>query len=894
MVVSASDILQTKLAPPPARADRVLRSRLTQQFSASLEYPLTLVCAPAGYGKTTLLGEWLSTEAGENVPIAWLSLDEDDNDPTRFLTYMVAALASISALDGDNLLSLLRSPQPPPPKVFLTALLSRLESFPDRFILTLDDYHLISAAPVHEAMTFLLDHLPTQMHLVITSREDPPFPLARLRARGQLAEIRADDLRFTPEEAGQFLSRMLGIRLSVDQVNDLDARIEGWIAGLQLAALAMKGREDVAAFISAFTGSHRFILDYLTEEVLKRQPAELQAFLLQTSILDRMCGPLCDAVTGRTDGQPILELLEHSNLFLIPLDDQRYWYRYHHLFAEMLRRHLQQANAGRVTELHGRASAWFEQNGWFAEAIEHALAGQDNLRAAQLIERYGELAQMRGELATVLSWLKALPQATLRLRPKLGLNYAFMLTMTDTYAEAEERIWEVEQALLDASLVADETERKALLGQAAAIRATISLLLGYDGDVTITVGNNALAQLPETDLYRHAWANSIVGIAHYLLNGEMDEAEHHLKEAVLLSERANDPFTKIIGLSQLSRMYMIRGRLRQAFATAESLLHTGTVPRAWGQAQFDRSHVRYEQNDLEGAIEDVTEARQIFEGYELVRFTIDGYVKMARLKWVQGDETEARTLMRRAVEMGQANNLRQTFVAEDVWQVWLWVKLGNLAAAAEWAQDMEPTVHNDLNPALEFAHMTLARIYMAQGRLNEAHALLMRLFLAANSAKRMGRVIEICVLQALASSLQGNTDAALEPLAYALSLGEPEGYVRTFVDEGPPMAALLREAKARGTAVNYVTRLLAAFDHETPVKSTSPSEQQINGEFEPLSERELEVLRLIADGASNREIADQLVVSLGTVKKHLNNIFLKLDAHSRTQVIAAARKHNLL
>jgi LuxR family maltose regulon positive regulatory protein len=445
LVAYAPNLLQTKLAIPPVRTDRVPRPRLIQLLSNGLERPLTLICAPAGFGKTTLITDWNEQPNRPDFLLAWLSLDEDDNDPVRFLTYLMSALATVVSTSWDDLFSSLQSSQPPPPKVILAALISRLETTPQRFVLVLDDAHRITAPSVCEALAFLLDHLPAQMRLLITSREDPPLPLSRLRARGQLAEIRANDLRFAAEEAADLLELMLGSKLSADQVMELEARTEGWIAGLQLAALAMQGRNDIPAFIAAFTGSHRFVLDYLTDEVLNRQPEHIQRFLLQTSILNRLNDSLCDAVTGRSESQALLEQVEQSNLFLFSLDDERSWYRYHHLFGDMLRRHLQRSSPDIVPELHRRASVWYEQGGWVSEAVEHALVGGDNERAAHLIDQYGEPLQLRGEGATVLRWLRALPEAVLETHPRLALNFAFMLSMVDAYAEAEHWVVNVEQ-----------------------------------------------------------------------------------------------------------------------------------------------------------------------------------------------------------------------------------------------------------------------------------------------------------------------------------------------------------------------------------------------------------------------------------------------------------------
>jgi LuxR family maltose regulon positive regulatory protein len=895
MAVIAPELLQTKLAIPSARADRVPRARLIQQLNAGLECPLTLICAPAGFGKTSLITDWYEQSDRSRFPLAWLSLDEEDNDPTRFLTYLISALATISNTPFEDLLSSLRSPQPQPPKLILTALISQIEKFPQPFALILDDYHRV-AVPIDEPLAFLLDHLPAQMHLVITSRDDPSLPLSRLRSRSQLAEIRADDLRFTREEAAIFLEQKLGVSLSAEQIMELDARTEGWIAGLQLAVLAMKGRKDIAGFIDAFTGSHRFILDYLTEEVLSRQSDELQSFLLQTSILSRLSGPLCDAVTGRTDGQASLEQIEHGNLFLIALDSERSWYRYHHLFGDMLQRHLKQSNADNVPDLYRNASLWFEQNGLVGEAIEHALLSQDSERAARLLDQYGERVWTHGELATFMRWLEALPEEVFLAHPKLGLNQALLLTFVDKFVQAEQRLSQVERVLAESDT--DETARTAFIQQAAVIRTTVSLMVGPGGNVTLAAGHKALSLLADSDA-RRAWIMMIIGCAHYVSNGEMADAESCLEEAIRLGEKTNDSLTIMISLTHLARMNITRGYLRQAEVAVKRQLQHSIDPRwngqtAVGYALVDRSKVRYERHDVKGALADLIEAQQIVQAHALKRISVDSYVMMARLKHFQGEERHASELMAEAAHILQANDLKEIMISVTPWQAWLRLMQGDLAAAEQWAKEIEPTTSENLNPALEFEHITIARIQIAQGRLDDAQQLLDRLLSAARDNGRMGRVITICVLQAIAAWQQGNRDRALNALTDALSLGEPEGYVRTFVDEGKLMAELLGEAQKRGIAPEYVTKLLEAFEAIAPQKPSSSEQEWIGETIEPLSVRELEVLRLMVDGASNREIAQKLYVSMGTVKKHLSNIFAKLDTHSRTQAIATARRHKLI
>src|ERR671914_935160 len=440
----STPILTTKLYIPPPQPKVVLRPRLIECLNEGLDRKLSLISAPAGSGKTTLLSEWL---AGRSQPAAWLSLDEGDNDPTRFLAYLVAALRTIAPNIGEGLLGALQSPQPPPTESVLTALLNEITTVPDKFVLVLDDYHVIDARPVDDALAFLIEHLPPRMHLVIATREDPNLPLARLRVRGQLSELRAADLRFTPEEAAEFLKEVMGLDLSAEDIAALETRTEGWIAGLQLAALSMRGREDVPRFIRAFAGDNRYIVDYLGEEVLQRQPERIRSFLLQTSILERLSGPLCDAVTDQEEGREMLEALERGNFFVVPLDDKRQWYRYHHLFADVLHAHLMAEQPDQVPTLHRRANERDEQNGLPAQANRPALAAEDFERAADLVELAVPAMRRSRQEATLLGWLKALPDELLHCRPVLGVAYAHMLLASGEFEGVEDRLLSTERWL---------------------------------------------------------------------------------------------------------------------------------------------------------------------------------------------------------------------------------------------------------------------------------------------------------------------------------------------------------------------------------------------------------------------------------------------------------------
>jgi len=939
----ATPLLTTKLYIPPVRPELVSRPRLIERLNAGLHRKLTLISAPAGFGKTTLLSEWV---AGCGRPVAWISLDEGDNDLTRFLAYFVVALQTLEAGIGEGVLSVFQAPQPPPIEPVLMALINEIAAVPNPFVLVLDDYHLITAQPIHDALTFLLDHLPAQMHLGLATRAEPPLPIARLRGRGQLTELRQADLRFTPDKATEFLNRVSGLELSTDDVATLASCTEGWIAGLQMAALAvrslgspqslvsMQGRKDVTGFIQAFTGSDRYILDYLVEEVLQRQPDSIQTFLLQTAILDRLTGSLCDAILDIGDwrsgigdhtqypisniqSQAILEYLEASNLFIIPLDNERRWYRYHRLFADLLRSRLRQAHSDLVPTLHRRASEWYEQNEFMGAAIDHALSAGDFERAAHLIEQVAEATLMRSEVATFLGWVERLPDELVRARPSLCLFHAWALLLAGRPLDA------VESRLQDVSGDSDLMPSKV-----APLRAYIAILRGQIPRAT-ELSRQALEQLPEDDSFLRGIAAWNLGLS-YLVSGDVVAGSHAFDEAIRMSQEAGNIMIAVMALSHLAQQYMGEGQLYKAAEIYERALELAAdrqgnpLPIA-SEALIGLGRLAREWNDLEAA------TRYLTEGIELARRwgeigVLDGYISLARVKQAQGDVDGARDVIQKAQQVAaktDATELDDFFV--DALQARLWIAQGELEAAMRWVEERglalpaPSTVEGSEAEGLDrgagstelegsdtllnyylrkYEHLVLARLLIAQGQPEEALALLEPL-LSRQELNRL--VIEIQALRALAFQAQGNVAQAMTALEHALSLAEPGGYVRIFIDEGPPMARLLYEAAARGIAPEYAGRLLAAFDLETKDErrktKLSPSSFVLGPSsslVEPLSERELEVLELIAEGLSNREIAGRLVISLSTVKGHTANIYGKLSVHSRIQAVARARDFGLL
>ncbi|HEY5474587.1 MAG TPA: hypothetical protein VIK32_15540, partial [Candidatus Limnocylindrales bacterium] len=731
---------------------------------------------------------------------------------------------------------MLQSPQPPPTETMLTALLNEITTLPYGLVLVLDDYHLVDSEPVNEALAFLLEHLPPQMHLVIATREDPRLPLARWRARGQLTELRAADLRFTPSEAAEFLNRVMGLDLSAGDVTALESRTEGWIAGLQLAALSIQGRSDAVSFIQTFTGSHRFVLDYLVEEVLQRQPQRVRRFLLQTAILDKLCGALCDAVTGQKHGKAMLQLLERSNLFVVPLDEERQWYRYHHLFADVLHVHLLDQQPDQLPALHRRASEWYEENGSRSDAIRHALCSEDFGWAAELIERAGLMTEDGSQAATWLKWTRALPDEMIRSRPVLSAWYACALLGSGELEAAEARLKDAERRLEPGrsgrAVVADEEQLRSLLATIAVVRAYNAQSVG-DVPGTLKHAQRVFELLPEGEHLRREQATALVGLT-YVASGDLKAADGVFADYSMRLLAAGNIPDAIGATFVLADLRSALGRLREAADTLTRLLQVVVdqgepLPPEAADLFRGLGELDLERGDLAAAAKHLLRSKELGEQAELPVWRFRWRIAQARLNEAEGDLEQALTLL------DEAQRLFIRTPSPDVRPISalkarIWATQGRLAEASDWARERDLSVDDDLSYPREFEHLTLARVLVARyeservdSAVHDATRLLERLLQAAEQGGRMGSVIEILAMQALAHEALGETSLALAPLERALSLAEPEGYVRVFVDEGPPMVRLLQEAASRAIAPDSARRLLAAFPSAKP-DGSHPSE----------------------------------------------------------------------
>ena len=868
-------LLQTKCRLPLIRDRLVARARLLDRLAAGLWQEgaslrkVTLVSAPAGYGKTTLIAQWLRRLG---CGVGWLSLDEADNSPTRFLADLLGTMQSVQPGFGETTQAMLHSPQPPPLQATVTALVGELSAIRVPFVLALDDYHVIHTPSIHQQLTFLLEHQPPQMHLVLMTREDPQLPIPRLRVSGQVMEIRQGDLRFDLHETEEFLGRVMGLTLGADEIGTLEKRTEGWIAGLQLAALSMQGRHDPQEFVRNFAGSNRFVLDYLIDEVFQRQTAEVQDFLLKTSVPDRLSGPLCDAIVDRADSQRTLEHLEQSNLFIVPLDLTRTWYRYHRLFSELLRQRLRSSGMYDIALLHQKASRWFEVEGYLSDAVEHALAAQDWGQAARLIGQASDGMLKRGEIITLIGWCGKLPDEITQSQPPLAIANAWALLLAAQFGPAE--------AILDQAERSVEHE-PLLLGGVAAAQAYQARAKG-DNPRLIEKSEQALSLLPETDLAARCIVALNLGLA-YWHTGRLEDAERVLREAQEASRRSGNHYALLSAQVFLARTLGSRGKLRQAAAMYQNLIQAAGNAPVLALAHYDLCTTHYEWNDLQRAKDHLHHGMEISAHSGNVEFQNAGHILGAFLSLAEGDAAGGLA----AIE--QSDALTREFpvsarARSAACHVRVALALGDLESARNWGEHLS----DDADGHSFYRFLGLARplLLIALGKKDAAAEELEASYATASQAGWGYAVVAVRVMQSLAAS---TPESGVAFLSEALRLGQPEGFVRTFADAGEPLIPLLREAARRGIHPQYAGQILAAVGGDR--RNAAPEQAQL---VEPLSEREIEVLRLVAAGLSNREIAKELVISLGTAKTHVHNLCGKLGVRNRTEAAMRAKELNLV
>ena len=903
-------LLATKLYVPGPRPGLVPRPRLADMLDEGLARGLTLVCAPAGYGKTVLLTDWARRGP---LPVAWLSLDAGDNDPARFWRHAAAALGRARPGLAERVGPLLGPPAPPSYEGLVTALINQLTAEPgaDEALLVLDDYHLIDSEAVHESLGFLIEHRPPGLRVVLASRSDPPLPVARLRGRGQLTELRAAELRFTADEAAALLRHLAagaGAALPDAAVAALTARTEGWAVGLQLAGLSLRGHSDAAGFVAAFAGRHRYVLDFLAEEVLERQSEQVRTFLLETSVLERLSGPLCDAVTGRPDCQAQLEQVERAGLFLVPLDELRGWWRYHHLFADLLRARLQAEQPARLAQLHCNAAAWYEDHGLADDAIRHAVAAGEMTWAARLIERHFDTVySLRGEAATIHRWLTAIPGDMIETRPRLLMAQAQL-------AAASGRLDAVEP-LLDAAEHAGAVEEpfEPTIGRAASLLVNVPALKALcqaylaqfrgDAEATAVLAARVLTESGAGESLAGSIAEGFLAVAEWL-RGDLAAAERAFVSRIAAFRAAGQHTTAAWSGYSLVQIQRAQGRLDAAARACQQMLEITAGPGgpplpAAGPGYVGLAEVAYQRNELETALRHVTEGIELCRQFAYTPPLAAGLVTLAWIRQATGDPAGALAAIGEA-ELASPGppGLLNPVPAQ---RARLLLAQGDLAAAARWTEQRGLTTDDDPSYPREPGYMVLARVLLAQGKPGRALALLDRLHAAAVAQDRAGSLIEAGALRALALAAIGQETEAAVALAEVLTLACPRGYVRVFADEGQPMAALLtrllaaqRADHAAEVPLDYLALLQRAFDPRPASAPGRAAAAAVPGLVEPLTNRELEVLEMLAAGKSNQAIADQLVITLDTVKKHVSHVLDKLGAANRTEAVARARQLGLL
>jgi LuxR family maltose regulon positive regulatory protein len=891
-------LLNTKLHVPPIRPSHIQRVELIQRLDTLREHKLALIVASAGYGKTALVSEWIAQSQSK---VTWFSIDSGDNDPVRFWDYVIAAIQTMYPEIGEQTLTLLHEPQPLPIETILSTLINQLWALPDMLILVLDDYHFIDSASIHEGLAFLVENMPSQMRLIMTTRTDPPLPLARMRVRNQLLELRSTDLRFSPPQIATFFTDVMGLTLNAEEVTALDTRVEGWIAGLQLAGLALQGKHDTAEFIASFAGDHRYVLDYLGDEILDRQPDAIQQFLLQTSILERLNADLCDTVTGVRDSYSVLEHLERNHFFVVALDDKRQWYRYHRLFADFLHHRLKLKYPDRVKELHQRASLWFERSGFQAEAISHALAAQDNERAAELVQGIAEmLIWRRAEHNTLLGWLAALPDSVIRTYPRLYLYHAWVLQWTNQLSAAEQRIRDAENTVNHAV----DSPDPLIAGMLAAVHSTLTGLHQQFPE-TLTLSRTALELLPEEAVSWRCMAAINLGVTCAYI-GEVQEAVEVLSYAMELSQEIGSSFAMLSAFWHLSSLQTAQLTLRAAEKTCLQLEHAAHIP---GLQRFPTSgyvalllgEISMERNDLDTAERNLLESAEQINPESFPLALLRAYVALSRLKTLQGDMEAAEFYWQLAEQLERMSKLQGRATLLSISRARRWLAQGNLEAVEGWAAENRLEPDDEFSYHRESHYLMLARLYIAKGNMaDKALYLLERMVKRAEDSQRNGSLIRALILQAVAFYADHKSQKATESLVRALGLAEPEQPLRVFADEGHPVALLLEKVldmQRKGhlavpMSSEYVARLLTAMGKRN--LSFIPPRRVVGHLADELSPRELEVLRLLADGLESSEIAERLFIAVDTARKHIKNIYSKLGVHSRWEAIKHAEAYSLL
>jgi LuxR family maltose regulon positive regulatory protein len=871
-LTQAHPLLQTKLFVPAPKIDLVQRKDLIALLQGDLlidglfSRKLTLISAPAGYGKTTLLSQWLEET---QCPIAWLTLDEADGDPTRFLSYLIAALQTVSRHLGQISTSMIQAPQQPPRETILTALINDLTELDKPFLLVLDDYHLIQSQPVHEMVNFLVEHLPANIHLVITSREDPPLPLHRLQARRQSISIRQAQLAFDAEEVRAFFHSTSGIRLSHQQASRLVRRTEGWVTGLQLAALSMQSVPDLDAFIESFAGSNRYILDYLFEEVFDQQAEEIQEFLLRTAVLSRICSELADSITGRDDSHVLIEQLEQANLFVVPLDQSRNWYRYHRLFSDLLRSRLRGTDRQREASLHMRASEWFEGQGLISEAVEHALASEDWPRSAKLIGKAADPLLKRGELLTLIDWYKRVPETLILEHPDFGLSYAWALQLIGQFDEAEKLLSHFET---QAESTAD------VQGQVATAQAYLARARG-DNESVIEKSELALKLLPETELTSRSTLAMNLGLVYWHI-GRLRDAAPYLNQAQELAARSDNHYARLTAQIFLARTKASQGSLHQAEEEFIYSLEIGGEIPILVLSHYDLSCIYYEWNELGKAWTHLEQGFEMSVRSGNVEFQNAGHLLKAYLFMAQGNMlgalSEVETSHALAKEFGPATQARSMACHAEIA-----LAMGDVNTAAHWEAQMPARV--DGHSFYRFVDLMRVRLYLAQDEKATAREMLSELLSKSANAGWGYASVAVRALNVQAAETESE---AVKLLSEALKLSQPEGFIRTYVEVGRSLIPILKEVARRGTMPEYVGEILNAYDKRGETAALAL--------VEPLSDRELEVVRLLAAGLSNREIAEELVISIGTAKSHVHNICGKLGVRNRTEAAMRAKELNII